>query len=213
MNAFGLVICDLDGTLADTALDLACAINETRKALDLEVLTTEKVVSYVGNGMRRLVERAFSDQPELIPVALKAFYQHYQACQTATVKLYPGVQETVETLFARGVHLAVLTNKAQASAEAILDYLGLGQYFGWIYGDTGQRPLKPDPAPIRQLLSETGLKESDCLLVGDSGVDVECAQAAGITCAFIEGGMGRAHPTLKPKYTLTRIDELLALWD
>ncbi len=211
-TVYRLAICDLDGTFVDTSHDLAHAVNQTRKELGLCPLETAEVVSCVGNGMRRLVERSFSGYPELIPVALEALEQHYRACQTSAVSLYPGVRETVETLFERGVLLAVLTNKPQVSAESVLSHVGLRRFFGGVYGDDGQRPLKPDPSTVGQILCETGVARQDCLLVGDSGVDIECAHAAGVFSVFVEGGMGRPHEVLKPGYSVSCIRDILTLW-
>ncbi|HPH03335.1 MAG TPA: HAD-IA family hydrolase [Spirochaetota bacterium] len=209
---FNLVIFDLDGTLTDTSLDLAKAINLTRRELGLSALSVAEVVASVGNGAQRMVERTFADHPERIPEAVEIYHRVYAACQTESVRLYPGVTETLDALGQKNIPMGVITNKSQDSAREVLRHLRIEKFFALVLGDDGKRPLKPDPAPVYQILEALGREPEACLLVGDSWVDIECARNAGIRMAFLADRMGRAHQTLVPDFVMQDTREILTLF-
>ncbi len=209
---FDLVIFDLDGTLTDTSLDLTNAINLARRELGLPDLAVADVVAAVGNGAQRMVERTFSDHPELIPEALEIYRRTYAACRTETVCLYPGVLETLDALRQKNIPMGVISNKSEDSAREVLRHLSVDRYFFAVLGDDGKRPLKPDPAPVHEILMTSGCDPVACLMVGDSRVDIECARNAGIRMAFLADRMGQAHQTLVPDFTMRDTREILTLF-
>ena len=187
-----LLIFDLDGTLIDSKADLAQATNATRKKMGLAPLPTDVVATYVGNGAPVLVKKAlgpeFSD--EEVAGALEFFLAYYHEHVLDHTGLYPGVREGLDRLRQSGrASMAVLTNKPIRSTVAIVEGLGLRDYFFRLYGGNSLAQKKPDPAGILALLSENGADRGQTWMVGDSYVDVRTARnaqvrACGVTWGF-----------------------------
>ena len=183
-----LVIFDLDGTLLDTIGDLAVACNAVLGVRGLPQHTYEEYCHFVGNGILRLVERALPEPlrtPETIAAVRADFVKYYTEHIDAHTRPYDGIPELVGELVRRGVGLAVASNKFQAGTEKLI-----GRYFPDIRFDVvlGQRPdvpLKPDPAVVGEILTATGVAAGEVLYVGDSGVDMQTAAAAGVRSAGV----------------------------
>src|SRR5439155_24708909 len=126
-----LLIFDLDGTLIDSKLDLAHAVNATRAHMTMSPLEHERVYSYVGNGAPVLIRRALGEQATEAEVqeALEFFREYYREHDLDYTVLYPGVKTTLERLREAGKRMAVLTNKPVRMSSAIVDGLGVGPYF------------------------------------------------------------------------------------
>src|SRR5512133_1271075 len=140
-----LLIFDLDGTLIDSKLDLAHAVNATRLHMGMTVLDHERVYSYVGNGAPVLIRRAMGAQasePE-VQEALEFFLEYYRDHYLDYTKLYPGVREALGRLHAGGKRMAVLTNKPVRVSSAILNGLGVGDHFFQVYGGNSFELKKP----------------------------------------------------------------------
>jgi len=177
-----LFIFDLDGTLIDSALDLALSVNATRRHMDMLELDHGTINSYVGEGARVLLERAMGPgaPEETVSRALDFFLTFYRAHSLEHTKLYPGVREAIDELHARGKNLAVLTNKPVRISLDILAALGLGEKFFRVYGGNSFATKKPDPEGARKLLEENHVPAEQTVIVGDSHTDVETGKNAGL---------------------------------
>ena len=185
-----LLIFDLDGTLIDSKLDLAQAVNATRAHMGMEPLENEQVYSYVGNGAPVLIRRALGDQatePQ-VQEALEYFLEYYRDHPLDFTRLYPGVRQSLERLAAAGKRMAVLTNKPVRISRAILNGLNVSDYFFQIYGGNSFDFKKPHPVGVEALMREACVGRDATLMVGDSRVDVETARNAGIQCCGVTYG-------------------------
>lgn len=181
---------DLDGTLVDSRADLAAAMNHVLRDLGRATLPDAVLQSFVGEGARRLVERALgAASPALVDETLERFLRRYGAHLLDETVPYPGVVETLDALGARDLVLSVLTNKPEAMSRAILAGLGLARRFLAILGGDSLATRKPDPAGVEWLLAAGGTPRHQMLLVGDSGIDVRTARAAGIDFCGVSWGL------------------------
>jgi phosphoglycolate phosphatase len=182
---------DLDGTLVDSARDLAAATNAAllKVAPGTAPIPLEVVVTFVGEGARLLVERSLRHAGlDLSPDdVLPVFSGCYRMGLLDTTRLYPGVAEALDAL--AGHPLAVLTNKPGEFSRAILEGLGVASRFArvWGAGDVAER--KPDPAGLLGLVRELGASPEGTWMVGDSPVDVRTARAAGVKVAGAVWGL------------------------
>jgi phosphoglycolate phosphatase len=207
-----LFIFDLDGTLIDSKLDLAHAVNATRAHLDLPPLEHELIFSYVGNGAPVLIRRVLGPEAseELVNQALEYFLAYYREHMLDYTVLYPGVRETLEKLDNGERRLAVLTNKPVRISAAILDGLNVGQHFFRVYGGNSFEQKKPDPIGIETLLREAGARKERTLMVGDSAVDIQTARNAGIPCCGVTYGFQpESLAACPPDFLIERMDKLL----
>jgi len=185
-----LLIFDLDGTLIDSRLDLANAVNATRRHMGRDPLPNERVYTYVGNGAPILIRRAMGDQATDAEVqeALEFFLEYYGQHDLDNTVLYPGVREAVDRLRDAGKHLAVLTNKPVRMSRHIVDGLGLGAHFFQVYGGNSFEFKKPNPVGVQALMTESAVAREAALMVGDSSVDVHTARNARIRCCGVTYG-------------------------
>lgn len=185
-----LLIFDLDGTLIDSRLDLANAVNAMRQHLGMSSLTNERVYSYVGNGAPVLVGRALGEEatePELRK-ALEFFMQYYAAHDLDYTTLFPGVRESLDRFRDAGKLMAVLTNKPTGMSRHIVDGLGIGGNFFQVFGGNSFDQRKPDPVGVEALIRQAGVDRARTMMVGDSAVDVATARNAGIACCGVTYG-------------------------
>lgn len=185
-----LLIFDLDGTLIDSKLDLAHAVNATLAHMGMPALEHERVYSYVGNGAPVLIRRALGDEAteHQVEEALEFFLEYYREHPLDFTRLYPGVRVSLERLWQAGKQMAVLTNKPVRISRAILVGLRAQDFFFQIYGGNSFEFKKPHPVGVEALMRETGIGRDATLMVGDSGVDVETARNAGIACCGVTYG-------------------------
>ncbi|MDH4392122.1 MAG: HAD-IA family hydrolase [Aquabacterium sp.] len=184
---------DLDGTLVDTLPDLTRALNVALSDLGLPEVDSALVRASLHAGLEGSVDAALvaAGAPAALTDMLLARYRlHYDALLSEQSLPYPGVPELLEQLRLRGDRLAVCTNKQEPQALRLLGSLGLAAYFSSVVGaDTcGQR--KPHPAPLLHAIGALGGTCVQALMVGDSVVDLHCAQAAGVDCVLFAGGYG-----------------------
>lgn len=187
-----LLIFDLDGTLADSRADLATGINLMRTHYGLPALTMETIEGYVGDGIRKLVERSLQGADVDFDEALaldKTFYTAHMLDETA---LYPGVEEGLKKLAAAGHTLAVLSNKPGDPSRAIVKHLGVNELFFRIIGGGDVRNLKPAPDGILELMAQSGITGENVWMLGDHHTDLEVAHNAGVKSGFVTYGIG--HP-------------------
>ena len=209
-----LVIFDLDGTLIDSRLDLANAVNATRGHMGMPPLTNERVYSYVGNGAPVLVRRALGEGVSDADVeqALEFFLEYYRHHDLDYTVLYPGVPETLGRLRKAGKRLAVLTNKPVRMTRHIVEGLGVKDHFFQVYGGNSFETKKPHPMGAEALMQEAGVPRESALMVGDSAVDVQTARNAGISCAGVTYGFQPESLVENPPDVLFDRIELLADW-
>ena len=206
-----LLIFDLDGTLVDSKLDLAQAVNATRSHMGMSPLENERVYSYVGNGAPVLMRRAMGAQatePQ-VQEALEFFLEYYREHYLDFTTLYPGVREALDRLRDGGKRMAVLTNKPVGISRAILDGLGVSGHFFQVYGGNSFDLKKPDPVGVRALMVETGISADRTLMIGDSGVDIQTARNAGIaSCGVTYGFQPETLADPAPDRLIDRMEEL-----
>jgi phosphoglycolate phosphatase len=203
MERGALLIFDLDGTLIDSRLDLANAVNATRAEMGKSPLEHSLVYSYVGNGAPVLVRKAMGPDATDAEVqrALEFFLRYYKDHAVDDTQLYPGVRESLEQLHGAGMQLAVLTNKPVRISEAIMNYFDLGPMLFRIYGGNSFDQKKPHPVGIDTLRAEAKVGAEQTWMVGDSIVDMQTARnagvmACGVTYGFQPGTLAECPPDL-----------------
>ncbi len=211
-----LVIFDLDGTLLDTIGDLAVACNAMLALRGLPQHTYEEYCHFVGNGILRLVERALPEPlrtPENVAAARADFVKYYIDHIDCHTKPYAGIPELVSELTRRGIGMAVASNKFQEGTSKLIARFFPGVAFAAVFGQRPDVPLKPDPAVVEEILSRTRTSKDRVLYVGDSGVDMQTAAAAGVCSVGVTWGF-RDRAELEAtgaRHIIDRPDELLAL--
>jgi phosphoglycolate phosphatase len=176
------VIFDLDGTLLDTIEDLSDSMNDVLKKLGFPVHTISEYRLFVGEGMRTLVRRSIpSPAVESITSKAVSLMEHaYMLNYSSKTKPYPGITELLGSLSARGIKLAVLSNKPDKFTRRMVEELIPGKYFDLVLGGKKGIPLKPDPAGALLISGKFGIAPEEFIYVGDSGIDMRTAEAAGM---------------------------------
>ena len=182
------VFFDLDGTLVDSAADLAAATNATLRGLGLPERPVEEIRSFIGEGSRNLVERSVAPRLDLADAALSSWSDHYRRLLLEQTRPYSGIVELLQRLNARQWVLAVHTNKPSEMAREILRGLKMESPFSYVLGSDDGPARKPSPEGTRFLLERLRLRESEIVYVGDSRIDGETARASGVP--FIGVGWG-----------------------
>ena len=197
--AVKMVMIDLDGTLIHTAPDLAACANRMLADLGRPPALVETVMTWIGNGVPRLVKRALTGdmwaEPEavLFEQALAIFQQHYLAHVSDLSRPFAGVVAGLVRLKARGFHLACITNKAEAFTLPLLRNLDLYKYFELVLSGDSLPKQKPDPLPLLHACKHFGITPDHGMLVGDSSNDVEAARAAGMPVICVTYGYNHGH--------------------
>ncbi len=206
-----LLIFDLDGTLIDSKLDLAHAVNATRGHMGMPALEYERVYSYVGNGAPVLIRRVLGpDATEAqVQEALEFFLEYYRDHKLDYTVLYPGVRQALDRLREAGVQMAVLTNKPVAISRAIVEGLGVGGHFRQVYGGNSFDFKKPHPIGIETLIAEYAAARERTMMVGDSSVDIQTARNASVkSCGVTYGFQPETLETLPPDLLVDRMEDL-----
>lgn len=201
-----LLIFDLDGTLVDSAPDIAAAVNRMRHELGHTEKSLHDIKQWVGNGSAMLVKRALGDALQLAPEAVPAdrfqqahdlFFKHYRHCNGQHTTLYPGVLETLQQLRQRGITQAICTNKPAEFTQALLQKLQIAHYFHCVVSGDTLPQKKPDPAPLLFCAEQCGVSAEECLMVGDSMTDVRAAQNARMPVLCVSYGYHRGDDLAK----------------
>jgi len=192
------IVFDLDGTLIDSAPDLRAAVNLMLKEQGLDPLDMPSIISFIGNGLPNLVRLAM--QARNIDMArhealTENVLDHYQAGDSALTALYPGVREVLEILHRSGRALGLCTNKPIAPTREILEHFDLTHLFSAVLGGDSLATRKPHPDPLLATFKELGRPG---IYVGDSEVDAETAQRAGIPFALFTEGYRKSPVALLP---------------
>ncbi len=190
------ILFDLDGTLIDSAPDIAAATNELLRAHGLAELTLDDVRKMIGNGVRTLVERAFTHQGhDLSKDELDNLYaQMMDIYGNHLINLmvpYEGVEDLLNGYAESGVKMAVVTNKPEGFTRTILDHLGWIQMFGAVIGGDSLKTRKPDPEMLFNACAQLDVESKDVIMVGDSAADVNAANNGDIVSIVVRGGYTR----------------------
>lgn len=190
---FPLVVFDLDGTLVDSAGDIAEALNRTLQDWHLPRVPEATVLTWIGDGVRRLVQQAFdaAGSPVDLDEVMPGFMVHYRECLLRSPRLFDGVTEALEQLRERNVPLAICTNKPSALVPPLLRHLGISDAFALVLGGDSLPQRKPDGEPLRHIAAHFGLLPAQCLMVGDSLTDYHAAVDAGMPVALVRYGYPR----------------------
>ena len=210
------VVFDLDGTLIDSAPDIAHALNRATEKRGIEPFSLYQVKEMIGGGVPQLVGRALRARgmPDdgLMPL-VEEFIALYRENLTTRTKIYEGARELLEQLHGEGRRLGVCTNKNHELTVEILEQLDLAKYFPSVIGEREGYPRKPDPAPLLEVVAELGASPQDALMAGDSEADVACARAAGMPVLVVDFGYSRAAPeALGADAVISRLSELPRLF-
>jgi phosphoglycolate phosphatase len=201
---FDLVMFDLDGTLVETAPEIADAVNDTLRRFDLPEVTQQQVNDWIGHGTRTLLIQALafagktnvatvsaSDSLTLIAAEFDRNYQ--RRCGTRS-HLYPQVRETLVALRGQGVKLAVVTNKESRYTRTVLDAHQLAPLLDCVVSGDTLPTKKPDPAGIQSCLAQFDVPPNRALFVGDSSIDVATARNAGVAVWALPYGYNMGQP-------------------
>jgi phosphoglycolate phosphatase len=217
LRDINLVIFDLDGTLIDSRLDLINSVNAMLRHFEHPELPGEVVASYVGDGAPMLVRRALGDPDDeaFFKQALEFFLEYYREHKLDHTVVYEGILEALKQIQGNGYQrkMAVLSNKPVNPSRAIVEALGLAQFFVRVYGGNSFATKKPDPLGVETLLRETGTMRENAMIVGDSSVDVLTGRNAGIaTCGVTYGFAPHTLCEAPPDVTVATPKELAQMF-
>lgn len=185
-----IIIFDLDGTLIDSRRDLAAGVNHMRAHYGLSPLSLEVASSYIGDGVRKLVERSLQGADVDVDEALRINKEYYFSHLTVYTSLYMGVAGGLRRLASAGHKLALLTNKPGDPSRAILRHFELDHFFTSIIGGGDVAHLKPEPDGVFKCLEAAGMDSADAWMIGDHCTDLAVAKNAGVKSAFVQYGFG-----------------------
>jgi len=206
-----LVVFDLDGTLVDSAGDLAACINMTRATYGLEPLAVATVAGYLGCGIRDLLKKSLTDLKNWDPdEALERQTAFYTEHLTDTTCLYPGALETLQELRRRGAKIALVTNKDTWAAVKILQTLQAAELFDDIVGGNSGYPFKPEPDALLALQKKYDVDSSGCWMIGDHHTDLGAGRRAGFNRIFCTYGFGSCGDEV-PEHQVDSFPEILPL--
>lgn len=194
------VIIDLDGTLLDTAADLAAAANAVRVDAGLDALPTQRIVEFVGRGADVLIHRTLTNATDgqaaddQFVTARRAFDVHYQRENGRWAKPFDGVMSGLAAIQSLGLPMVCVTNKPQQFAEPLLKQHGMTEYFSLTLGGDSLARKKPDPLPLTHAARTLSVPVAQCLMVGDSGNDAAAARAAGMPVLILPYGYNEGRP-------------------
>ncbi len=187
------IVFDLDGTLIDTAPDLARSANEALLQIGRPMVDTQEIRPFVGRGARVMIERGLAltggpVAPETLDELVSVFIDHYQAHIAEESRPFPGMIEAVDRLITAGAHPAICTNKREGLANTLMAELKLDHKFQALIGGDTLATRKPDAAPILEAISRVGGSQAYAVMVGDTIVDTTAAKAAGVPVVAVSFG-------------------------
>jgi phosphoglycolate phosphatase len=216
-----VLLFDLDGTLVDSAPDLALAVNQTLTRLKQTPFNENTIRGWVGNGALCLISRALSGSKEINPnlsnilinEALAIFLDYYQNCVCNKSALYAGVKDTLINLKTRGYRLAIITNKPEKFINPILQTLGLGGLFELQLGGDSLPERKPHPMPLFNACEQLDVNVEQCVMIGDSRNDILAAKAANMDSIGLTYGYNYDEDLgiHLPNYLFNDFDDLLTV--
>ena len=215
MNSWTLVF-DLDGTLVDTAPDLAAATNYVMERIGLHPVADGDIRPYVGHGALAMVEQAAAAQGRLLQQQelydlFEIFISHYTANISVRSKPYDGVLGALSRFKEQGATLAVCTNKIESHARALLKDLDMTGYFAAITGRDTLGIFKPDPGHLTGTIALAGGEKSRAVMIGDSETDILTAKAAKVPVVAVDFGYSiEPVASFKPDVVISHYNDLSA---
>ncbi len=186
---YNSVVFDLDGTLLDTLGDLRDSVNFALEKNGLPKRTTEEIRSFVGNGIRLLIERSVPENTpsEITDQCFSDFKEYYKDHSAILTKAYDGIIDLMNELKSKGVKIAVVSNKADFAVKTLMEDYFSGRY-DCAYGERSGVPRKPEPDSVFGAISEMGADAENTVYIGDSEVDVETSKNAKLPCIAVTWG-------------------------
>lgn len=182
------LIFDLDGTLVNTVGDIHAVLCRSLEKFNLPEISLEDTKRFVGNGAKKLVERAVGSRSDMFEQVYAHYAKNFAECENNLSKLYSGETEALEKFKACGIKLALVTNKPQRATENVYKKF-LSKYdFCRVVGQHDGVPLKPDPTSTLKILSDLNVEKGRTLFIGDGETDVLTAKAAQIDCVSVLWG-------------------------
>ncbi len=210
MTTIKTLLFDLDGTLIDSRVDLASAVNFALKSAGRPMKSQDEIIPHVGNGLRILLGNVMgpSDSPSMEKAIAGFSYYYLDHCVDKTT-LYDGVRDTIES-FSGKITMGIVTNKPKVFSEMIIKSLGLAPFISFIIGGDSLPERKPHPAPLFEALKALNGSPTSALMLGDGPQDIQAGHAAGTQTAVARYGYGYRPETLdlKPDYVVDRFTDL-----
>lgn len=189
MNKYKIAIFDMDGTILDTLNDIYNAINHALVMFGLPARTREEIRMFVGNGLRKLTERAVpaGTDSETIDKVLAELLKYYGEHSYDTTAPYDGINQVIAALHSKGIVTAVVSNKADFAVQILAEKFFDGLFDFAIGEHTGFAP-KPAPDMVNEILSRAGIAREDAVYIGDSDVDILTANNSSMDCIAVAWG-------------------------
>jgi phosphoglycolate phosphatase len=200
MTGVRAIVFDLDGTLVDTAPDIAAAVDAMLRELDRPSVDDAQVRRWIGRGVDVLLHRVLTRErdgradADQHARARERFLEHYAAHNGRTATLYPGVREGIDHARRLGLPMCCVTNKLQGFSEALLALTGLDRDLAFVQGGDALPKAKPDPLPLLHAAGRLGIAPGECLMIGDSSNDAHAARAAGMPVVLVGYGYSEDVP-------------------
>lgn len=208
-----VLLFDFDGTLIDSKVDIATAVNLTLEELGLPLRSVEEIFGFVGDGVKRLLRLSVGeDNPDQYEKALEVFRGHYLEHCVQTTRWYPGIWEVLQHYKDRTK--VIVTNKSLEYTLAIVDGLQARDLFQHVEAPRDTAELKPEPVMLERALAVLGADITHTVMIGDSTNDVRAAQAAGIRACAVGYGYGNRErvSALQPDFYCETPHDLIDLW-
>lgn len=218
LRDISLIAWDLDGTLVDSAPDLALAVDRMLEHYGHAPVGVAAVRDWVGNGARALVSRALEHrrgspltEPAALDEALAVFMRAYEVHLVVHTRLYDGARACLEALHERGFQQVLITNKPERLIAPILEALAIEGFFGLCLGGDSLERRKPDPLPLLSSARRMGTLPANALMIGDSKSDVLAARAAGFRSLAVTYGYNHGEPIARqrPDWLLDSLGDLV----
>ncbi len=213
-----VILFDLDGTLVDSAPDLAATLNHILVSAGRSPIDGHRIDSIIGDGALAMLERGFAmtgaplAEAERCPMR-QSFLEHYEHHCTDHSSLYPGCVDMLTTVKQQGFECAICTNKLHYLAERVVTGLGLDRWIDVVVGAQDGRARKPDPEILITALASLGRDTADAVMVGDSSNDIEAACALGLPAIAVTYGYGFARfdrpPAAALAHSLAELPDIL----
>ena len=209
-----LAIFDLDGTLLDTLADLAAATNYALSQYGYPTHETDAYRTFVGNGINKLFERALPEAERTQDNILKIrslFVPYYDIHNADLSRPYQGITDVLEALQAKGIRIAVASNKYQAATAKLIAHYFPNITFQTVFGQRENVPTKPDPSVVNEIIEIAQVTKNDVVYIGDSSVDMQTGKNAEVCTVGVTWGF-RPRTELEayhPDYIADSREELL----
>ncbi|MFA5944469.1 MAG: HAD family hydrolase [Candidatus Thermoplasmatota archaeon] len=182
------VLWDLDGTLLDSKRSIRETMNQVLAERGLPAFTRDELEALIGHPLRHILGTKTTDTA-LVEAMTHRYREAYNESGWVTVRIAEGLESLIAALRAEGILMAVVTSKGQHETEVLLGDLGVAHLFDAVVGDDDLRPLKPDPAPVREALALLGgVPANRAVMIGDTTFDVGAAKGAGVACVGVLWG-------------------------